>query len=66
MHYYHLRMPSELCTLNLVFFFFFFFNVGKFSKTVIFGHLTINQLIFMVIISLVNFELCKLKNLCII
>ena len=45
-----------------------FFNVKNFLKQnhVIFGNLTANHLTFMEMILLVNFELYKIKNLCII
>ena len=56
--------PPPLYMLNL----WIFFNVKNFLKQnhVIFGNLTANHLTFMEMILLVNFELYKIKNLCII
>ena len=56
--------PPPLYMSNL----WIFFNVKNFLKQnhVIFGNLTANHLTFMEMILLVNFELYKIKNLCII
>ena len=53
---------------SIFFFYFMNFYLKKKKKPILcsFWHLTANHLIFMMTISLVNFELCKLKNLCII